>query len=444
MNKIFRILTIAAVALGAMACNNDIDNNITPNGQESVSIRVAIEDQTRVSLGNLEEGKGYKLTFDEGDQLYVVSEWSGADGYFFTYTATEGDNYIFTCTAEGVSSILGTSQYVFHLGYTGGMTDAEGNEVAPSVGGYRCNTAAESIEGVGMVASTSNFGEGTLSMQVSPVLKYSSEYPVTFTSGDTSLFFYHTGWYWGSFKEYTVKTTGQDIYIPLYQPRNNITFSAIIKGEVVKTTTMNFEAGKIYNLGTLEAKPEEAVDGEVNVAIAIDGVFADWDAVTKNVATLPADADGKTILKTLKACADTNYIYGYLEFAVEPKVQFITTLDLDNDPTTGSNNWMLPNVNGELLINSCSLVLDDALYSAPFKYGGYSVGSRDMVTCSPATSIGEGVGAIEFAIARDVINDLITGLNVGIGFASYGTSGTPSGIMPYDGNALVFPVPAAE
>ena len=443
MKKIFYFIASAIVALGAVACQNDINDTVAPDQQgEGVSIRVTIADQTRVSLGDFEEGKGYKLSFEEGDQLYVTSEWSATDGYYFTYTKNEGEEFVFTCTADGVGAIVGTPQTIFFLGCDG--EDINGNVVANVPGGYRCNTAAESIRGVGMVGSTSTFGEGTITLNANPVLKFSSDYNVTFTSGDTSLFFYHTGWYWGSFKEYTVKSTGEDIYIPLYQPRENVTFSAIIKGEVVKSKVMSFEAGKIYNLGTLEANPEQAVEGDTGVEITIDGTFADWANVTKIAATLPADATTNVICKTLKAYADAENIYGYMEVAVEDSVKFIMTLDLDNDPSTGSYNWMLPNVKGELLISSCTLCDGGAPYSAPFRWGGYSVGSHEIVNSSPATTIAEGLVAVEFAIARESINSLITGPNVGIGVATYGTSGEPSGMMPHDGNALVFPVPAAE
>ena len=223
-----------------------------------------------------------------------------------------------------------------------------------------------------------------------------------------------------------------------------MTFSAIIKGEVVKSKVMNFEAGKIYNLGTLEANAEQAVEGDTGVEITIDGTFADWANVTKIAATLPADATKNVICKTLKAYADAENIYGYMEVAVEDSVKFIMTLDLDNDPSTGSYNWMLPNVKGELLISSCTLCDAGAPYSAPFRWGGYSGGSHEMVNSSAATTIADGLVAVEFAIARESINSLITGPNVGIGVATYGTSGQPSGMMPHDGNALVFPVHAAE
>jgi hypothetical protein len=435
MKKIFYFIASAVVALGATACQNDINDTVTPDQQgESVSISVTIADQTRVSLGDFEEGKGYKLSFEEGDQLYIVTGWADSteEGYYFDYTKQEDDTYVFTCTADGVSGIVGDWKGVYYLG---GRKNA--------VGAYG-NTAEESLKGVFMKGAGEIGGSTPISLEVAPVLKLKSDYPVTITASN---------WiFCNGTKSYTTQKTGEWIYLAA-NTDGTYTLTATIKGQpaVVKSSgkvtgelTLAMEYNKIYNLGELDVMPKESVDGDVNVAIAIDGAFADWDAVTKNVATLPADATSNVICKTLKVCADANNIYGYMEVAVEDSVKFIMTLDLDNDPTTGSHNWMLPNVNGELLISSCTLCDAGAPYSAPFRWGGYSVGSHEIVNSSSATTIADGLVAVEFAIARESINSLITGPNAGIGVATYGTSGQPSGIMPYDGNALVFPVPAAE
>lgn len=58
---------------------------------------------------------------------------------------------------------------------------------------------------------------------------------------------------------------------------------------------------------------------EPEAAITIDGDFADWDALT-DVATAVCDPEaGWTALTTLKACADAEAVYVYLEF-VEAEV----------------------------------------------------------------------------------------------------------------------------
>ena len=116
MKKIFYFIASAIVALGAVACQNDINEGVTPE-QEGFSINVTIADQTRVALGDLnEETKQRKLTFTEGDVLVVREEYQKGTNYFFTYTKGEGDVYTFTCEQEGVNSLVGTTPYVFYLG----------------------------------------------------------------------------------------------------------------------------------------------------------------------------------------------------------------------------------------------------------------------------------------------------------------------------------------
>lgn len=103
MKKIFRILTIAALALGAVACDNTIDDNLSPeqNG-ESVSITVSIAEPTRVALGEAVDGK-LPLVFELNDQLCVSDKWGGYgddSDFWFTCTAADVENNTYTFTCE--------------------------------------------------------------------------------------------------------------------------------------------------------------------------------------------------------------------------------------------------------------------------------------------------------------------------------------------------------
>lgn len=425
MKQIFRIFAIAAVALSAAACQNDINDTIAPEG-EGVSIRVTIADQTRVALGDFEEGKGYKLTFEEGDQILVSNAWGGTGteaDYWFTYTKTEGDTYVFTCTTDGVGALVGQKMSVFYLG---------GNVAGQ---GVLCNSEA-GIDGIILSGSTNALGVENITVSAYPVLKLTSDYNVTLTTSKNA-FAMVKSWGIGQYNTFSTTKAGTT-YIPMFA-YGEITLTASIKGEVVKSGTINFEMNKIYNLGTLEANEEQAVEGDTGVEITIDGTFADWANVTKIASYLPAGATDKNVIKTLKAYADADNIYGYVEFAMESSVLFVATFDLDNDPATGEHNWMHPSVNGELVITGGTFINKDGLYPAPFTWASYSVGTYEMVNSSEPKDIGNGLAAVEFAVARESINTLITGPNIGLGIITYGT-GSPSGMMPYDGTTLVIPV----
>ena len=117
MKKIFYFIASAIVALGAVACQNDIDENIENNQQtEGISVKVTIAEQTRVALGELDAENKRKLTFTEGDQLVATLDRQSGAKYIFTYTKVEGDVYTFTCNDEGVSELIGTKPNFYYLG----------------------------------------------------------------------------------------------------------------------------------------------------------------------------------------------------------------------------------------------------------------------------------------------------------------------------------------
>lgn len=272
MKKIFYFIASAIVALGAVACQNDIDENIDNNQQtEGLSIKVTIDEQTRVELGNFEEGKGYKLSFEEGDVLVARAESQSGTSYLFECTKAEGDVYTFTCTAEGVSSLVGTKPCFFYLG---GLHE-QAKEL--TIYGAFCNTAAEDLSGIGLYASKYDFDHNNknlgeeghmVSLHALPLLKFTANEPVTFKSTNRSQFFVN-GWA----DLYTTKKTGE-IYLPIMPSGGECTVTVTTESGFNKTFTTMFEENKIYNLGTIEAPV---------ATIGIVGSFQGWD-VAKPVA----------------------------------------------------------------------------------------------------------------------------------------------------------------
>lgn len=272
MKKIFYFIASAIVALGAVACQNDIDENIDNNQQtEGLSIKVTIDEQTRVELGNFEEGKGYKLSFEEGDVLVARAESQSGTSYLFECTKAEGDVYTFTCTAEGVSSLVGTKPCFFYLG---GLHE-QAKEL--TIYGAFCNTAAEDLSGIGLYASKYDFDHNNknlgeeghmVSLHALPLLKFTANEPVTFQSTNRSQFFVN-GWA----DSYTTKKTGE-IYLPIMPSGGECTVTVTTESGFNKTFTTMFEENKIYNLGTIEAPV---------ATIGIVGSFQGWD-VAKPVA----------------------------------------------------------------------------------------------------------------------------------------------------------------
>ena len=433
MKKIFYIFASAIVALGAVACQNDIEEGVKPEQQgESVSICVTIDEPTRVALGDFEEGKGYKLSFEEGDQLCVTDAWGGYGDerdFWFTYTRTEGDSFVFTCKTEGVSAIVGQPMSVFYLGC--GVAGQ----------GVLCDSSA-GLEGVVMDGSTDALGQSAISLSAAPVLKLTSDYLVTLTTSKNA-FALIKSWGIGQYNTYTTTSTGTT-YIPLFA-KGEMTLSATVKGEVVKSTTVTLEKNKIYNLGTIDAPEEVLADGDAaGIEIAIDGVFTDWANITKNVATV---ADGATYdsIKTLKTYADKDNLYLYMEFDMtNPTYHIGVIVDADNDQSTGGGygSSKIPATGEVMLYDYCvgdgSNILNFVTWSDSFRTwtdGAWVATNTPIESVTPVTIEG-GLYAAELAISRANVN--LTSKNVGVAVYSKANWGY-SGVLPATGT-LVIPV----
>ena len=269
MKKIFYFIASAIVALGAVACQNDIDETIDNNQQtEGLSIKVTIDEQTRVELGQLEDNKR-KLTFTEGDVLVARANRQSGTSYLFECTKTEGDVYTFTCTAEGVSSLVGTKPWFFYLG---GLHE-QADEL--TIYGSLCNTAAEDLSGIGLSATSYDFDHNNknlgeeghmVSLHALPLLKFTANEPVTFKSTNPSQFFVN-GWA----DSYTTKKTGE-IYLPIMTSGGECAVTVTTESGFNKTFTTMFEENKIYNLGTIE-KPFVSEKS----AYGVVGSFQGWE-----------------------------------------------------------------------------------------------------------------------------------------------------------------------
>ena len=119
-------------------------------------------------------------------------------------------------------------------------------------------------------------------------------------------------------------------------------------------------------------KPEDPEDPETEYVapITIDGDFADWAKLpAANVATATCNADAKyKVLKTVKAYADAQYIFLYVEYdptAYDPETDWIpfhVYMNADNSAETGGYGDEFAEADAEWLLETSITAYDAALF----------------------------------------------------------------------------------
>ena len=266
MKKIFYYLMSAVVAFGAMACQNDIEDNVTPgeggNG-EKVSFVAEVGDVTRVAIGDKDDDYGYPITLDENDVLIAqyyksdTEEWSTA----YTFRTTDGKN--FSCETPGVSELIGQ------------LVTINNREVTSY-----CSLCG--VDGIQLRANVASFGDNSnITLEVAnAVLMFESEYDVTFNStGDLFCYDSECGMLNPANNVNSLKIPASEgVHYVAVNGGIPTTFSYSIDDVMCKEITTTFVAGKLYNLGTLD-KPS---------AWNIRGGHNDW-STTANPMYLEGD-----------------------------------------------------------------------------------------------------------------------------------------------------------
>lgn len=241
MKKIFYFLASAIVALGAMACQNEVDESINPNTQsEGLSFTATINQDTKVAW------EGLTPSWEVGDVVIIENFEIVEKSFEFVY-----DGEKFTCTEKGVEDLVGTTVF----------------------GAYGKIDSTKGLKGTKFTTNGEMKAEGT-TLAFSPAnallkFKKAASNVTLKCDGATVLPI--------SVDALTPEADGT-YYVAIFAGENS-PLSYSVNGTLVKSTTMTFEAGKIYNLGTLGANMTIA-----NVAALIE------NAEAGSTITLPAGA----------------------------------------------------------------------------------------------------------------------------------------------------------
>mgnify|MGYP003288492856 CR=1 FL=1 len=237
MKKIFYILASAIVALGAVACNNELDENINANTSvDGIALRATIDEATRVTIADRVDGK-HAISLDQTDVLvgYGVKEGvAGATSYEFTYNA---ENQLFECINREIRKDLLEGGYDSIVFTVGEFDSSKGKA------GIEFKAAVEPSKLAGTEPA-----EVALKMQ-SAVLMLESSNKVAL-SADKLIFS-------GNTNEATIESAEGVQYIAIAPIAEQVKLTYLVEGEdsqyALNATLAAIEANHIYNLGKLNA-----------------------------------------------------------------------------------------------------------------------------------------------------------------------------------------------
>ena len=186
-----------------------------------------------------------------------------------------------------------------------------------------------------------------------------------------------------------------------------------------------------------------------NGAITIDGDFSDWDTLGDEVvvSTLPSEGTIEySDLKTIKAYADSESIYAYIEFDPTQAMTLRINIDADNNRATGrGTNWGGTDIMLEGNVYNWKIedyYFSEQLYAQRYCACGYLYNGEDgkdywnwwgcgenTTTSSLSTLIDENLAAMELQIILKRIPYSFAD-TVGIGFYLVDNNWCHSGILP--------------
>ncbi len=249
MKKIFYFIASAIVALGAVACSNEIED-IKPNtSNDVVSFTVDFDDTTRIAMK--EQSGTAEFSFEGNETLYLAS---GSNVYEFqnSYAAPT----TFTGEANGLQEVVKGDVHIFSKN--------------PTLTSDATSKAHTTFHGAAHFAYSGKIGNVKLSLKNSILHCTTGNKAVTLTSNSLS-----------NVAEVNLDANGE-YWINLVEgAKKDITVAYSDRFGEVKSTTLNKDnaAIKIFNLGELTARSDwEISDGTRFFETATPDLF-----VAKNV-----------------------------------------------------------------------------------------------------------------------------------------------------------------
>lgn len=247
------------VILGAVSCSEDVDSvNVNPES-EGLSFYAEFDngDDTRVDVVYDEDSKLWNTVWT-GDDAITVTDVNNTKSYTFTNTVDKPNK--FTCTADGVESLVNTAVILSVQPANFSTLGKKGVVVNHRVENFNPQSEAIKLESQNSFLRYTYNGSGTVTLTLTDDLGQSSGFFfVNDTNTTTISFDENDGERWVS--------------VSATEPVA-ATLSYSINGVKCKEAGITLQKGKIYNLGTL------AFPYEVDTTWGLAGDFNGWAAGT--------------------------------------------------------------------------------------------------------------------------------------------------------------------
>ena len=271
MKKIFNLILAALVIIGAASCTKN--EEVAYQGGEGLSFYAEIVNgDTRAYIDDSDEDKTWETIWENGDVISV--SYDRTQWYDFAYNEVTNK---FTCTADGVTSLLGQLVSI----YPSANLNSKAGKSAWSFNGIQTEfTKDMTIE---ITADTSFFR-----------YTYNGDKAVTFTVTADEKVFVVDGVDTDTVTFAAGEVATAENFVAFW-PNNsgnplNATLSCSIGGVECKEANINLYPGKVYNLGTLT----DPVATEYGVV----GSFQGWDVA--NPVTMYEDKDGWCVARNVE------------------------------------------------------------------------------------------------------------------------------------------------
>ncbi len=273
MEKFCKLMLVALVMFGAAACTKSEPSIDKENGEQAGLSFYAeiVNNATRADLEYDADNKVWNTVWEGNEAIQAVhydNDGSILGEYEFTNSEEEPNK--FTCTAEGVNSILG-GKVVFEY-----RTDFYSDLGSKGICARVCVEQFAINEHIALDAFNS-FLRYTYNGSGSVTISLECE------DGNSAPEFYTKESYLST--TITCNQTGENwVSVVNYGPVDEVLISYSIDGVKCKQTTIKWAAGKIYNLGEL------AIPYELSDTWGITGAFSGWDAANAQPLYVVGDA----------------------------------------------------------------------------------------------------------------------------------------------------------